>query len=333
MTDIEGPGGEGLYGLGTPLDEAGVVVVPVPYEATVSYGAGTAGAPAAILDASDQVDLFDLDTGHPYRAGIAMLPESAEVHSWNREARAAAEQVIAGGGVEADPTLASLAAQVDARSEELNAWLRAEVDAQLDAGRFVAILGGDHSVPFASIAAHAARHPGLGILHVDAHADLRKAYEGFRWSHASILYNVREHVDVGAVVGFGYRDLCESEHRLLTEDPRWFATTDIDARRRLHAGESWTAIVDEALAHLPQEVYVSFDVDGLDPALCPGTGTPVPGGLSFGQALTLLERLAQSGRRIVGCDLVEVGSSEWDANVGARLLYKLIGFSLLSRGG
>lgn len=333
MTNVEAPGGEGLYGLGTPLEDAGVVIVPVPFEATVSYGAGTAGGPAAILAASDQIDMFDLDTGSPYLAGIAMLPESPEVQAWNTAARAAAEQVIAGGGVEANPSLASLAAEVDAHSEQVNAWLQGEVEAQLSAGKLVGVVGGDHSVPFGSLAAHAARHPGMGILHVDAHADLRHAYEGFRWSHASILYNVREHLPIGPVVGVGYRDLCASEHRLLEDDPRFHAYTDPALRKQLHAGANWTALVDEALTHLPQEVYVTFDIDGLDPALCPGTGTPVPGGLSFAEATTLLDRLVVSGRRIVGFDLCEVGRGDWDANVGARVLYKLIGFSLLSRSG
>jgi agmatinase len=334
--DVEGPGGDGLYGLGTPLERAGAVIVPVPYEATVSYGAGTARGPAAVLEASDQVDLFDLQTGEPHRAGIAMLDLPAQVEAWSAEARPSAERVIAGGGVDADPGLAEHAAVVDACSERVNAWVRATVEEQLEAGRLVGVLGGDHSVPFGAIAAHAARSPGLGILHVDAHADLRKAYEGFRWSHASILYNVREHLDVGPVVGVGYRDLCASEERILREDPRFFPYHDPLVRERLFAGETWGAIANEAVEHLPEQVYVTFDIDGLDPALCPNTGTPVPGGLSWAEACSLLQAVVRSGRRIVGFDLVEVspppeGGSEWDANVGARLLYKLIGFALQSR--
>jgi agmatinase len=333
--DVEGPGGEGLYGIGTPLDQAGVVIVPVPFEATVSYGAGTAGGPDAILAASDQVDLFDLETGEPWRAGIAMQDVDPRVVQWNREARARAEEVIAGGGVEANPGLAGAAAEVDARSELMNGWLQAEVARLLEAGRLVGVVGGDHSVAYGSIAAHAARTPGLGILHFDAHADLRRAYEGFRWSHASIFYNVREHLDVGAVVGVGFRDLCASEQRLLEEDARFHALTGPSLRERLQDGEPFRAIADALVTRLPEQVYVSFDVDGLDPTLCPHTGTPVPGGLSFDEATGILKALVRSGREIVGFDLCEVApgpdGDEWDANVGARILYKLIGFALKSR--
>jgi len=335
-TPIEEPGGEGLFGLETPLADAGVVVVPAPFEATVSYGRGTAGAPAAILAASNQLDLFDLETGRPYEAGIALLPEEPRVAAWNREASAAARRVIEAGGVSADPQRAADAAAVDARAEQLNAWLDEVVSGLLADGKRAPVLGGDHSVAFAAIRAHARRFPGLGLLHIDAHADLRVAYEGFRWSHASVLHNVRREVpEVARVVGFGYRDLAESEHAILEEDPRFCPYYDPAVRRRLLAGETWAEVVSEAIAHLPAQVYVTFDVDGLDPALCPHTGTPVPGGLSFAEATSLLAAVVESGRRIVGFDLCEVapdpsGASDWDVNVGARLLYKLIGFMLRS---
>lgn len=336
---VEAPGGEGLFGLGTPLEDAGVVVVPAPFEATVSYGRGTASGPAAILEASDQLDLFDLETGRPYEAGIAMLPEEPRVVRWNQEATAFARRVIEAGGVEGDPACAGDAAQVDVRAEQLNGWLDEVVTDLLGRGRRACVVGGDHSVAFAAIRAHARKFPGLGLLHVDAHADLRDAYEGFRWSHASVLFNVRQQVpEVAKVVGFGYRDLAESEHTILEEDPRFVPCYEPTVRRRLLSGEPWSLIVQEAIAQLPEQVYVTFDVDGLDPGLCPHTGTPVPGGLSFAEATSLLAAVVESGRRIVGFDLCEVapdptGKGDWDANVGARLLYKLIGFMLRSQLG
>lgn len=337
MTDIEGPGGEGLFGLDGDPAQAGVVVVPVPFEATVSYGRGTKDGPRAILSASAQVDLFDLETGNPWEAGIAMLPEDSRVWEWNREATALAAKVIAAGGADAAPDLRDAARAVDRLSEQVNGWLGETIEPLLDAGRLVGVVGGDHSVPFAAIAAQARRHPGLGILHVDAHADLRQAYEGFTWSHASILFNVRERVSgLGPVVGVGYRDLAPSEHAILESDPRFRAFPDPILRRRLQEGERWADLAREMIEHLPEQVYVSFDIDGLDPTLCPHTGTPVPGGLSFPEATSLLRILAESGRRIVGFDLCEVapdpaGKGEWDGNVGARMLYKLIGFALMTR--
>ncbi|MGB3969170.1 MAG: arginase family protein, partial [Planctomycetota bacterium] len=203
------------------------------------------------------------------------------------------------------------------------------------AGKIPGIVGGDHSVPFGAIAAAAERHPGLGILHVDAHADLRVAYEGFRWSHASIMDNVlRDVPGVQRLVQVGIRDFGGQELAAITgSGGRVVTHFDLQWQRRRFAGTTFDALCREAIDALPRTVWISFDIDGLDPALCPHTGTPVPGGLQFAEAAHLIGVLAQSGRRIVGFDLVEVapGDDEWDANVGARLLYKLCGAALHTR--
>jgi agmatinase len=330
--------GSGIYGLPHAPEESAVVLVPVPWDATTSYRPGTAGGPAAILEASRQVDLFDVETGRPYEGGIAMLPVSDEVRRWNAEARAAAEPIIAAGGRldgrEAEEGLAL----VNALGERLNGWVRAEVERWLAAGKIVGVVGGDHSVPFGAIAALRARHPELGVLHVDAHADLRQAYEGFTWSHASIMFNVVEKLDVAQLVQVGIRDLGAAEHaRIEGSGGRIVTFFDAELKERRFRGETWAAECERIVAALPDEVWVSFDIDGLDPTLCPHTGTPVPGGLSFAEANALIAAVARSGRRIVGFDLNEVApgpdGDEWDANVGARLLYKLIGWTLVSRRG
>jgi agmatinase len=229
-------------------------------------------------------------------------------------------------------------AAVDALGERLNTWLYEETSRRLDAGRLVAVLGGDHSAPFGAIRALAERHPGLGVLHVDAHADLRRAYEGFRWSHASIMFNVLSELPaVSRLVQVGIRDYSDEEDALIRANSERIVTFfDPDVRKQVFDGEPWTRIALRIVATLPREVYVSFDIDGLDPALCPHTGTPVLGGLSFPEACHLLRLLVESGRTIVGLDLCEVapeaaGRSEWDGNVGARVLYKEIGFALMSR--
>src|SRR5690606_4723764 len=174
-------------------ENARLVVVPVPFEATTSYGRGTVGAPEAVFQASMQVDLHDLQTGDPWRDGIAMEPIDPSILAWNDEASAAAVPVVEAGGAHT-PELQARAARVDAICEQINALVEARVGDLLDRGRIPAVLGGDHSVPYGAIAAAAARHPGMGVLHVDAHADLRVAFEGFTWSHASILYNVRTRI-------------------------------------------------------------------------------------------------------------------------------------------
>lgn len=333
------PEGSGIFGLPHTPADAQVVLVPVPFEATTSYGGGTSRGPSAILAASRQVDLFDIEVGKPYEGGIALLDEPADVKAWDLSARQAASHVIARGGTQGDPKLQAAARTVDEYCARMNAWVRATCDLFLARGKIVGTLGGDHSVSFGAIEAHAAKFPGLGVLHLDAHADLRRAYEGFTWSHASIMDNVVERIPaVAKLVQVGIRDLCEEEFERIRESAGRIATffDPVLAEARF-AGETWGQQCARVVAELPRDVYLSFDVDGLDPALCPHTGTAVPGGLSFQMATSLIAALAKSGRRLVGFDLTEVapgeGGDEWDGNVGARLLYKMIGWTLKSRAG
>ena len=329
---------------GLPFDEAdsSVVLLPVPWEATTSYGRGTARGPAAIRAASPQLDLYDpilaeRGLANPWQWGIHMLTEDPGIRALDARACARALPIVAvGGELGEDPELHAALDEVNAASRQLDAWVQAQVATRLAAGQIVGVVGGDHSVALGAIAAHAAHHPGLGILHIDAHADLRAAYEGFSRSHASVMANVLDQVDgVARLVQVGIRDVSAREIERSRLDPRVVTHLNPVVRDRTLAGTSWTALCDEIVEALPSEVYVSFDIDGLDPALCPGTGTPVPGGLSFAEAHALLLAVVRSGRRVVGFDLVEVApsdGSEWDANVGARLLYRLCGLALLSRG-
>ncbi|HUP46460.1 MAG TPA: agmatinase [Thermoanaerobaculia bacterium] len=312
--------GDGIYGLPFTPGEARVVVVPVPFEATTSYGGGTAGGPAAVLEASRQVDLYDHETGRPYEAGIAMIEIPKKIERWNREAKALARK--------SKPDFA----RVNAIGDAVNEWVYEQTRAFLQQGKMPVVLGGDHSVPFGAIRAYSEAYPGLGILHLDAHADLREAYEGFTWSHASIFHNVMTKLpNVGRLVQVGVRDFGQSENRMIeTSGGRIVTFFDADLAARKERGESFASIADAIAASLPDQVYLSWDIDGLDPALCPGTGTPVPGGLSWNEAIGLLRAVVRAKKKIVGLDLCEVspGETEWDANVGARLLYKMIGFSL-----
>lgn len=334
--DAAAPADAGIYGLPFTPEEARVVVVPVPFEATTSYGGGTSDGPAAVFEASRQVDLFDRETGRPYEQGIAMLDIPDDVIAWNAEAKELAAGVIeAGGEVAGNHALEEALRRVNEISERVNQWVYQNVSVLVRKGKVVATLGGDHAVPFGAIRAHAERYPGIGILHLDAHADLREAFEGFTWSHASIFHNVMTRLDdVGKLVQVGVRDLGNRENAMIEGSGGRIVTFfDSDIASKLEKGVSFGEIAERIVAELPQDVYLSWDIDGLDPTLCPGTGTPVPGGLSWNQAIGLLRAIVASGRRIVGLDLCEVspGATEWDANVGARLLYKMIGFALLSQ--
>jgi agmatinase len=328
----------GIFGLTTSLEESAVVVVPVPFEATTSYGGGTANGPRALLEASKQIDLYDYATGRPYEAGIHMLPESSEIRRRNKRAKRHAQRIIARGGrIDGDPTLRASLAKVNRHGERVNEIVYDTTRELLRAGKIVATVGGDHAAPFGAIKAYAEAYPGLGLLHVDAHADLRPAYEGFVWSHASIFYNVLTRVPgVARLVQVGIRDFSEEEMQIAASaNGRAIIHHDEALVAQKFEGIPWTRIVKRIVADLPGEVYVSFDIDGLDPALCPHTGTPVPGGLSFHEAVHLVAGIVESGRRIVGMDLCEVApgpaGDEWDANVGARILYKMIGYALKSR--
>jgi len=331
--DAAAGAGSGIYGLPFSAEDSKVVIVPVPFEATTSYGGGASQGPQAVFEASKQVDLFDQETGKPYAAGIAMLEIPENVLSWNHDAKKIAATVIEHGGV-VDEKTREAAEKVNEFGAVLNQWVYAQTSALLHGHKMPVILGGDHSVPFGAMQAYAEHHPGFGILHLDAHADLRDAYEGFTWSHASIFHNVMTKIEgVGKLVQVGVRDLGQSERRMIDESNGRIVTFyDAGLAARKEEGVPFARLADEIVAALPDHIYLSWDIDGLDPTLCPGTGTPVPGGLSWNEAIGLLRAIQRSGKRIVGLDLCEVapGETEWDANVGARLLYKMIGFALLT---
>lgn len=333
----------GIFGFGFTPEESNVVLVPVPWEATTSYGRGAAKGPKAILEASPQLDFFDADLGElglwrPWEFGIAMEPFDPGLKKLNKEACKLALPIIAAGGaIGKDKALAHALAKVNEMSARLNAFVHERVKKHLGDGKIAGVVGGDHSVSFGAIQAAAEAHPGLGVLHIDAHADLRHAYEGFEFSHASIMENVVRRIPgVGRIVQVGIRDYSASEYELATSHPKIACYFDHALRDSVADGKPFARLCEEIVAKLPDHVYVSFDIDGLDPALCPSTGTPVPGGLSYHQAQVLLKTLARSGKKVVAFDLNEVAPSdkgdEWDGNVGARMLYKLCGVSLHSHG-
>lgn len=320
-----------LFGLPVTADQCAVQLIGVPWEATTSYGRGTRNGPAAILEASGQVDLCDLDFGELWRHGVGLHPIDPDFARWGDEAEEDAQAVIASGGQDPDA-----AARVNALSEAVNERVYQHACKVLDAGAIPAVLGGDHSTPFGLIRAVTERFPGVGYLHIDAHADLRQAYEGFTHSHASVFYNVHQLPKAGVHVGVGWRDVGRGERAFIAAHPdKVRAFFDRDIGMALAGGATWEAVVAQIIDALPPQVHVSFDIDGLDPSLCPHTGTPVPGGLSFFQVQLLLLRLSQR-RKIVSFDLNEVApgpdGDEWDANVGARILYKLAGAALRSQG-
>lgn len=331
-------GESGIFGLPYSIEQSRLVYLPIPWEATTSYGGGTSLAPQALLEASKQVDLFDLEYGKFYESGLAMLPISKKVLGWNKEAKREAKKIISCGGVfsKKSPLNKSLK-KVNSLSEQLNQWVQIESEKILNQNKIIALIGGDHSTPLGAFRALGKKYDSFGILHFDAHSDTRIAYEGFTYSHASIMYNaIQEVPQISHLTQVGIRDFCEQEYEFCENSEKINVFYDAHLAARKLSGETWCSISKEIIDHLPQNVWISFDIDGLDPALCPNTGTPVPGGLSFAEANFLIHLLSQSGKRIIGFDLNEVSPSpelenEWDANVGARLLYKMTGACLASQ--
>ncbi|MBS1998627.1 MAG: agmatinase family protein [Cyanobacteria bacterium SZAS LIN-2] len=329
-----------IYGLPFDQKSAQIVIVPVPWEVTVSYNAGTAEGPRAILDASFQVDLFDADVPDAWKIGLALAETADELPALNARLRPLAERYIGmleeGLTPAEEPAMAELLEQINAGCLTMNNTVQARCEEVLAAGKMAAVVGGDHSTPLGLVRALGKYHSDFGILHFDAHADLRDAYEGFTYSHASIMFNVLKEKHVSKLVQVGIRDYCEQEAQLIRDSKGRVVTYyDRDIRARIFEGETWKQVCDDIVSQLPAEVYVSFDVDGLDPKLCPHTGTPVPGGLEFEQALYVIKQVMLSGRKIIGFDLNEVApgdEDEWDANVGARLLYRMANLAARSSG-
>ncbi len=319
-----------LFGLPFTYGESETIVLPVPWEVTVSYRSGTANGPDAIREASLQVDLFDPVLPGAWKRGIHMLEVSHELKEKSDRLRVKAEEYLNKLTEEADPK--SLM-EVNHACGEMVQWVEDSARHLLEEGKQVALLGGDHSTPLGFIRALGRQHNSFGILQIDAHADLRDAYEGFTFSHASIMHNALRENCVEKLVQVGIRDYCEAEYDRIQSDDRIETFFDRDLKQGAYHGISWQEQCEKIIDALPQKVYLSFDIDGLDPKLCPNTGTPVAGGFETEEVLFLLDKLVKSGRTIIGLDLNEVspGENEWDANVGARLLYKLCNLMALSQ--
>lgn len=323
----------GIFGLPFGTEESELILVPLPWEATVSYKTGAADGPKAILDASQQIDLYDQINSDGWKKGIAMMDIPESVFSKSKEIREKVEKYLekyttgtVDDELKRDINQACLLFKQDVKDLSISL---------VNEGKVVGIVGGDHSVPLGYLEALATKHEKFGILHIDAHADLREAYEGFEYSHASIFYNVLKIENVEKLVQIGIRDFSQGEKDLVDkENGRVKMFTEYGIRKDLFEGRKWKDICEDIVHELPEKVYISFDIDGLAPHLSPNTGTPVLGGFSLEEVVYLFEKILESGKKIIGFDLCEVApgkDGEWDGNVGARVLYKLCLVSLKGR--
>lgn len=320
-----------IFGLPFSLEEAKLVLLPVPWEVTVSYCPGTARSPERIFKSSTQVDLFDSYFGNQWKKGFYMKPVDKKVlmksDYLRKEAELYIDYITKGEAVEKNKFMCKSLKDINEGSQFLNNWVYEQCKALLDEDKLVGLVGGDHSTPAGFYRALGEKYESFGFLHIDAHCDLRKSYEDFTYSHASVMYNALKEVpQISKLVQVGIRDYCEEEWNFMcNSEGRVKIFLDEELKDREFRGEQWEQITNDIINQLPQQVYLSFDIDGLKHALCPNTGTPVPGGFELEQVKFLLKKLLESGRKLIGFDLVEVGNAEtdWDSNVGARVLFFL----------
>lgn len=333
--DAVGDTDANIFGLPFTTDEAAVVIIPVPWDVTVSNLDGTASGPRNILDQSPQIDLFDEAVADPWKAGIAMEEIPADIAEQNQQLRKQAinyiKQLEENPGKENSEENKAILDSINRACADLAENVRTKASDYIKAGKLIVLLGGDHSTPLGLIQALAGHHAEFGILQIDAHADLRNAYMGFTHSHASIMFNASKIKQVKRIVPVGLRDISATEAGIIRDNPeKYHAFFARELHSRGFEGETWKAICHDIISRLPDKVYISFDIDGLDPSQCPTTGTPVPGGLDYSQVLYLFEQLVKSGRTLIGFDLVETGPGQTDGIIACRILYKTIALMLSS---
>lgn len=320
---------EPLFGNPLSFEDSQLVIIPAPWEPTTSYKGGTSHAPSLIRQASHQMDYFHEVYKDAYPKGIYYKDLNPEIEPLHEKALKVCEDVQEqltspeGPNAQFDKNL-KLANDY---SEKFNSIIYNESQEILKAKKIPALFGGDHSCPYGLMKALSENYKEWSILHIDAHFDLRIAYQGFEHSHASIIYNSTQLKNPPSKIAHvGIRDFSESEYNYANTHGHFSWTDKVLKKREFH-GESWLKTVEEILKPLSKNLYISFDIDGMDPQYCPQTGTPVPGGLTYNQATQMIEKVSEHFN-IIGFDLVEVATQpgdyeSWDINVGTRMLFEL----------
>jgi agmatinase len=322
-----------LFGFPVNESEADIVIIPIPWDATASYGKGTSEGPKVILEASTQLDFYHPKLEDAWKTKVYLAPISKEWAKINSKLCIEAIEYISfledGGDISQNTEFQKTVNTINEAQIALKNNLKERALSLMEQGKIVGVLGGEHSVPLGLLEAIDLGGKPFGILQIDAHADLRNAYEGFEQSHASIMFNALKNCEnLTKLVQVGIRDIAQSEIDLINSSYNRVSTYfDWNLKDGQFNGETWNSQVDKIIADLPDLVYISFDIDGLSPELCPNTGTPVVGGFKLEEINYLFFKLVESGKRIVGFDLNEVSpgkDGDWDANVGSRALWNLV---------
>ena len=320
-----------LFGKTPDYENSRLAVLSVPWSVTASFGEGADKGPEMIALTSSQMDFFSIEADDVRDQGIFLFSPPAFLKKLNKKTRKKALPVLALEESAPGNFPKQKIEEINQSCQQMVKWVYEETKKVHIDGKKFGLMGGDHSCSEGAISYFNDLYKGdFGILHIDAHADLRKGYQGFHYSHASVMYNIMTHkYPPKALLQIGVRDYCKEEYLFIKQNNNIHTFFDSEIKAALFEGKTWKFLVDSMIQCLPEKIYISVDVDGLQPYLFPNTGTPVPGGLSFEQTIYLLHKVTQNQHDIIGFDLVETAAPHkknrnlWDAQTGARLLYKL----------
>ena len=331
------PDNGNYFGIPLEPDEAALVLISAPWDLSLKVRNGSSFAPDAIIEASRTVDFFEPMAPNSWRKGIATAPIDYTIQDMSHRLRSDAERVVKvydrQGGTHFDNLVYERSLRrVNEGFATLNANIYDQSKCWLQKGKIVGLVGGDQSVAYGHIRAVAEHHGSIGVLHIDSSCNLKSCHQGFEYSHASVMHNVLRDVEqVECLVGVGVRAFSPEEWERAEQDKRIKLFTGQSIWSRHFEGVLWSTIADEIVESLPENVYVSLDINGLTIECSPHNGMVVAGGVRFPEVIYLLGKIVDSGRRIVGFDLSEVVpdmDDKTDASIASRLLYNLCSMAL-----
>lgn len=324
---------------GFPIDaaDAALVLISAPWDTTVSTRAGSSYAPDAIIEASRFVDFYEPMAPDSWRKGIATLPIDYSIQDLSHRLRSDADKVINMSHSDADYILNNIMharrlRRINEGSVQINEKIYSQSKMWLQQGKIVGLVGGDHSTSYGNIRAVGECYSEFGVLHIDAQCNLKEQCYGFSHSHSSVMHNVLNNVStLKRLVSVGVREFSPNEWQRSEDDERIRLFTGQYIWSSHFEGVNWSTICDEIIAELPENVYISLDIDGFTVECSPHTGTTISGGLRFPEVVYLMSKLVGSGRKIIGFDLTEVVpdvEDKTDAMIAARLLFKMCSMAL-----
>lgn len=328
-----------IFGLPFSKENAELIILPVPWEATININAGTARCMDPIFEAGLHFDLHFHESPDIWKRGIHMLPNNTDLllksDYLRKEAELLVDYTCKGASVQQSEFMKQNLQDLNQGGVYIYDWVYDHtIDLITKENKIVGLLGGAQSICVGYLKALSEIYSEISVLQIDAHCDLRTSFQGFSYSHASCMHNVCvDDNHVTKIVQVGIRDYCEEEAKYVNAHKdliKTFFQEEMDTQ--MFNGKSWDQITDDIVSQLSENVYISFDIDGLDALNCPNTSMPIAGGMQFSQVTYLLKKIAKSGKKIIGFDLSEVGvgSSKIDANVGARALWYLCNWTLFT---